>query len=296
MKLATYKDGSRDGQLVVVSRDLSTAHYATGVASQMRQVLDDWNFMSPQLQDVYVTLNQGKARHAFAFDPRMCMAPVPRTHHHVTAPDPARWAWADAVVPVLCPLPGDGLLGPTDDVVLPREDTGVVCGGGLAVVTGDLPLGATPDTALEAIRLLMLCNEWVLRHGLNRAGAHGGLASALPATAFGPVAVTPDELGEAWSGGRLARPVQTRWRGGPMDAHEAGPARWHVGQVLAQACAQRGLRSGTVVCVGAGGSEPLTDATPSEGLRWGDTVHVELLGRDGLSVFGAIEQTLAPPA
>ena len=80
MKLATYKDGSRDGQLVVVSRDLSTAHYASGVAGHLQQVLDDWNFLSPQLQDIYDTLNQGKARHAFAFDPRQCMAPLPRAY------------------------------------------------------------------------------------------------------------------------------------------------------------------------------------------------------------------------
>ena len=80
LKLATYKDGSRDGQLVVVSRDLSLAHYATGMASRMQQVLDDWNFISPQLQDLYDTLNQGKARHAFAFDPRMCMAPLSRAY------------------------------------------------------------------------------------------------------------------------------------------------------------------------------------------------------------------------
>jgi fumarylacetoacetate (FAA) hydrolase len=80
MKLATYKDGSRDGQLVVVSRDLSTAHYATGIASKLQQVLDDWNFLSPQLQDLYTTLNQGKARHAFPFDPAQCMAPLPRAY------------------------------------------------------------------------------------------------------------------------------------------------------------------------------------------------------------------------
>ena len=78
MKLATYKDGSRDGHLVVVSRDLATAHYAPGTAAKLQQVLDDWNFMSPQLQDLYDTLNQGKARHAFPFDPKMCMAPLPR--------------------------------------------------------------------------------------------------------------------------------------------------------------------------------------------------------------------------
>ncbi len=80
MKLATYKDGSRDGQLVVVSRDLSSAHYATGVADRLQQVLDDWNFLSPQLQDISDTLNQGKARHAFAFDPRQCLAPLPRAY------------------------------------------------------------------------------------------------------------------------------------------------------------------------------------------------------------------------
>ena len=80
MKLATYKDGSRDGQLVVVSRDLSTAHYATGIASKLQQVLDDWNFLAPQLEDLYSTLNQGKARHAFPFDPERCMAPLPRAY------------------------------------------------------------------------------------------------------------------------------------------------------------------------------------------------------------------------
>ena len=80
MKLATYKDGSRDGQLVVVSRDLSTAHYATGIAQRMQQVLDDWNFLAPQLEDLYQTLNSGKARHAFPFDPKQCMAPLPRAY------------------------------------------------------------------------------------------------------------------------------------------------------------------------------------------------------------------------
>jgi fumarylacetoacetate (FAA) hydrolase len=80
MKLATYKDGSRDGQLVVVSRDLATAHFATGIATRLQQVLDDWNFLSPQLQDLYVTLNQGKARHAFEFVPEMCAAPLPRAY------------------------------------------------------------------------------------------------------------------------------------------------------------------------------------------------------------------------
>ena len=137
MKLATYKDGSRDGQLVVVSRDLSTAHYATGIASKMQQVLDDWNFMAPQLQDLYETLNNGKARHAFPFDPALCMAPLPRAYqwadgsayiNHVELVRAAR----DSEVPqsfyedpLMYQGGSDDFIGARDDVVCPSEDYGI---------------------------------------------------------------------------------------------------------------------------------------------------------------------------
>ena len=106
MKLATYKDGSRDGQLVVVSRDLSLAHYATGTATRLQQVLDDWNFLSPQLQDLYVTLNQGKARHAFAFEPRQCMAPLPRACQWVDGSACRTWSGCARRAAPRCPRPG----------------------------------------------------------------------------------------------------------------------------------------------------------------------------------------------
>ena len=130
MKLATYKDGSRDGQLVVVSRDLSTAHYATGIASKLQQVLDDWNFLAPQLEDLYTTLNQGKARHAFPFDPERCMAPLPRAYqwadgsaylNHVELVRAARSSEVPSSFytdPLMYQGGSDDLQGPTDDIVL----------------------------------------------------------------------------------------------------------------------------------------------------------------------------------
>ena len=161
MKLATYKDGSRDGQLLVVSRDLGLACYATGAAQTLQQALDDWNFIAPQLQDLYVALNQGRARHAFPFEPGRCMAPLPRAF---------QWAVADAAPPEqpagagrqlsLRQGSGDAFLGPCEDMACHEALPGIDCCAGLAVVSGDLPARASPEQALDAIRLLMLVNDW----------------------------------------------------------------------------------------------------------------------------------------
>src|SRR4051812_30915061 len=175
MKLASYKDGSRDGQLVVVSRDLSTAHYATGIATRLQQVLDDWNFVSPQLEDLYQTLNGGKARHAFAFDPKQCAAPLPRAYqwadgsafiNHVELVRKARNAEMPESFqtdPLMYQGASDDLLGACDDIVVASEDVGVDFESEVAVITGDVPMGATPEAALERIRLLMLANDVSLR-------------------------------------------------------------------------------------------------------------------------------------
>ena len=214
MKLATTKDGSRDGQLVVVSRDLTTAHYATGIADRMQQVLDDWNFISPQLQDLYEILNNGKARHAFPFDARLCMAPLPRAYqwadgsayiNHVELVRAARNAELPKsfyVDPLMYQGGSDDFLGPCDDVVCPSEEFGIDFEAEVAVVTADVPMGATPERALDGIRLLMLANDVSLRNLIPDELAKGfGFFQSKPATAFSPVAVTPDELGEAWANG-----------------------------------------------------------------------------------------------
>ena len=211
MKFATYKDGSRDGQLVVVSRDLATAHYATGIASKLQQVLDDWNFMSPQLQDLYETLNSGKARHAFPFEPAQCMAPLPRAYqwvdgsayiNHVELVRKARHAEVPATFytdPLMYQGGSDDFCGPGADVVVASEDFGIDFEAEIAVITGDVPMRATPEQALDGIRLVMLANDVSLRNLIADELAKGfGFVQSKPATAFSPVAVTLDDLGDAW--------------------------------------------------------------------------------------------------
>lgn len=321
MKLATLKDGSRDGQLAVVSRDLSTAHYASGIATRMQQLLDDWNFLSPQLEDLYATLNDGKARHAFPFEPRQCMAPLPRAYQwadasgylrHVALVRRARGAEmpADAhAEPLMYQGGSDALLGPCDDAVFADEDDGIDFEAELAVVTGDVPIGATPAQGLEAVRLLLLVNDWTLRERVPREMAKGfGFVQSKPATAFGPAAVTPDELGAAWSGGRVCLPVVSRWNGRQMGAPDAGEGMdFPFGTLIAHLAATRQVRAGSIV-----GGGTVSNADPARGcsciaeqrareiiesgsartgwMRFGDTIRIEVTDRHGCSVFGAIEQ------
>lgn len=323
MKLATYKDSSRDGQLVVVSRDLSTAHYATGIAGKLQQVLDDWNFMSPQLQDLYETLNQGKARHAFPFEPSRCMAPLPRAYqwadgsafiNHVELVRKARNAevpesfYSD---PLMYQGGSDDFIGPCDDVVVASEDFGIDFEAEVAVITGDVRMGATPAQALEGVRLLMLVNDVSLRNLIPNELAKGfGFLQSKPATAFSPVAVTPDEVGDAWDKGRLHLTLQSTWNGRKVGMCEAGPEMtFHFGQLIAHICKTRNVRAGSIVGSGTVSNkdwshgysciaekraiETIEDGKPkTEFMKYGDTIRIEAKGKDGLSVFGAIDQKI----
>jgi len=327
MKLATYKDGSRDGQLVVVSRDLATAHYANGIATRLQQVLDDWNFLSPQLQDLYTTLNHGKARHAFPFDPAMCMAPLPRAYqwadgsaylNHVELVRKARGAEMPESFlgdPLVYQGGSDDFLGPCDDVLFTNADWGIDFEAEVAVVTGDVPMGASPAQALEGVRLLMLVNDWTLRNLVPAELAKGfGFFQSKPATAFSPVAVTPDELGDAWQGGRVHLTLQSTWNGRKVGLVEAGPEmNFHFGQLIAHIAKTRNVRAGAIV-----GSGTVSNKDASRGyscvaekralemidqgeaktafMQYGDTIRIEMKGKDGHSLFGAIEQTVVEPA
>jgi fumarylacetoacetate (FAA) hydrolase len=333
MKLATYKDGSRDGQLLVVSRDLASAHYATGIAAKMQQVLDDWSFMSPQLQDLYDALNNGKARHAFPFDPAMCMAPLPRAYqwadgsaylNHVELVRKARNAevpetfYAD---PLMYQGGSDDFIGPCDDVVVPSEDFGIDFEAEVAVITGDVAMGTSPEQALDGVRLLMLVNDVSLRNLIPAELAKGfGFFQSKPATAFGPVAVTLDEVGDAWDKGRLNLTVQSSWNGRKVGMCDAGPdMSFHFGQLIAHIAKTRNVRAGSVVGSGTISNkgvekngkmdwpkgysciaekraiETILDGKPStEFMKFGDTIRIEVKGKDGQSVFGAIEQKIAP--
>lgn len=332
MKLATYKDGSRDGQLVVVSRDLTTAHYATGIANRLQQALDDWNFTSPQLQDLTDTLNHGKARHAFPFDPTLCMAPLPRAYqwadgsaylNHVELVRAARGAELPESYftdPLMYQGGSDDFLGAHDAIRVASEDFGIDFEAELAVITGDVPMAATPEQGLDAIRLLMLVNDVSLRHLIPDELAKGfGFFHGKPSTAFGPVAVTPDELGEAWIEGRVHLTMQIDWNGRKVGRCDAGPdMRFHFGQLIAHAARTRRLRAGSIIGSGTVSNpgvekdgrrewpkgygciaekramETIQDGAPkTDYMRFGDTVRIEMKGKDGESVFGAIEQNVS---
>ncbi|GAB2488536.1 fumarylacetoacetate hydrolase family protein [Comamonas humi] len=330
MKLATYKDGSRDGQLIVVSRDLRTAHYATGIAHRLQQVLDDWGFLAPQLQDVYDALNAGRARHVFDFNPEQCMAPLPRAYQWLNGtayPSHAeltqRALGLEPVAPGLSPAmyqgSGDDFLGPCDDVAVLSDAMGVDFGAGLAVVTADVRLGTSPEDALDAVRLLTVVDCISLRQlAPAELDKRCGWVQSKPATAFAPVAVTLDEVGEAWRHGRVHLTLQTSWNGRKVGMCDAGADMgFHFGQLIAHAAATRHLRAGTVVGCGTvanavvdkkgnldwpkgygciadkRGMEILQNGeAKTDYLQLGDSVRIDMKGKDGASLCGAIDHNL----
>jgi fumarylacetoacetate (FAA) hydrolase len=303
MKLATYQDGSRDGHLVVVSRDLCTAAFANTHATRLQQLLDDWNFVAPQLHDLYLTLNHGKSRHAFAFDPALCLAPLPRA---------ASWAWqaldadpADASrQPVLQAGAGDDMRGPRGELDLPEGRQVARVAAGVAVYTGELAMGASPAQALEAIRLLGLYSRWSLVDVDAAPGSRTRAdVDAQLAPHWAPVLVTPDEAGGAWSGGRLDMALQLQWlsqggkkRQGLAISVPGKQQRWHHGQLLAWAARNRRVRAGAVF-----GCDWLNEAVPQadesliepDARLLADSVSLDIVGRDGLSLFDRINPSFA---
>lgn len=321
MKLATYRDGSRDGQLVVVSRDLASAHHASGIATRLQQVLDDWNFISPQLEDLYATLNDGKARHAFAFEPARCMAPLPRAFqwadgsayiNHVELVRRARNAEVPASFyedPLMYQGGSDDFLGPCDDAPFASTDWGIDFEAEVAVITGDLEMGTDAAQALDGIRLVMLANDWSLRNLIPAELAKGfGFFQSKPATAFSPVAVTLDELGGAWQGGRLHLDLESTWNGERVGCCNAGEEMsFHFGQLIAHICKTRRVRAGSIVGSGTVSNkdwargisciaekraiETIQTGSPVTAfMQFGHGIRIEMKGPDGASVFGAIDQ------
>lgn len=321
MKLATLKDGTRDGQLAVVSRDLKTAQLADSVARSLQRALDDWAFIAPQLEAIYQELNQGRARRAFDFEPANCMAPLPRAFqwadgsayvNHVELVRKARGAdmpdafWDE---PLMYQGGGDDLLGPTDDIELFHEQWGIDFEAEVAVITDDVPMGATPDQAHQRIRLLMLANDVSLRNLIPAELAKGfGFLQSKPATSFSPVAVTPDELDDAWKGGKVHLPLRSTWNGKLVGQPHAGVDMvFNFPKLIAHLAATRNVRAGSIVGSGTvsnkdakrgysciaeqralemiAGGAPLTPF-----MTFGDTIRIEMLNGDGKSVFGAIDQ------
>ncbi len=324
MKLATLNDGTRDGQLMVVSRDLKTAHVADGIAPTLQAALDDWAFIAPQLATLYDDLNGGRTRRPFDFDPARCMAPLPRAYqwtdgsayvNHVELVRKARGAempasfWED---PLMYQGGSDDFIGPMDDIVLAHEEWGIDFEAEIAVVLGDVAMGATPDEAHQQIRLLMLANDVSLRNLIPPELAKGfGFFQSKPATAFSPVAVTPDELGDSWRGGKVHLPLRSTWNGRLVGQPDAGVDMvFNFPQLIAHLCKTRNACAGSIVGSGTVSNkdalkgysciaeqrclETIEFGQPvTQFMRFGDTIRIEMLDEKGKSIFGAIEQKVA---
>ena len=321
MKLATLRDGTRDGRLAVVSRDLSRAAFADGIARTLQAALDDWRVHAPALAALADRLESGSAAGVFDFEPTAAMAPLPRAHHwvdgsayvnHVELVRKARGAtmpesfWTD---PLVYQGGSDDLLGPTQDAPFPSEDHGIDLEGEVAVVTDDVPIGCDPTAARAHIRLVMLVNDWSLRNLIPGELEKGfGFYQSKPATSFSPVAVTPDELGDAWDSAKLHLPLIAKINDRLLGHPNAGvDMTFDFGQLIAHVTKTRRLGAGAIVGSGTISNydrslgscclaevrmlETLAKGTPATPfLKFGDRVRIEMLDAAGRSIFGAIDQ------
>lgn len=334
MKLASLMHG-RDGRLVVVSQDLTRATDAFPVVSTLQAALDDWDRHAPRLADLAVGLEHGSVP-SFRFHEHDCAAPLPRAYQWLDASayvnhiELVRKAAGSEMPPGLLDEPlmyqggSDTLLGPRQPIHALAEDQGIDFEAEVAVITGDVPIGVTPQDALGLVRLVMLANDVSLRRLAGQELPRGfGFVQSKPSSAYSPVAVTPDELGEAWRDGRLHLPMLAQINGKLFGQPDAGvDMTFGFGDLIAHAARTRKLGAGTIIGAGTvsnrgsdgGHGRPVADggvgyacileqrtvekivtgrpATPF--LRFGDTVRIEMKDAAGHSIFGAIEQEILP--
>ncbi len=333
MKLATLKNGKRDGRLVVVSRDLTRCTDASFLAPTLQAALDDWAKYASHLEALAESLEHGSVP-STRFHEKEAMSPLPRAYqwadgsayvNHVELVRKARNSempetfWTD---PLMYQGGSDAFLGPRDPIRMADEAYGIDMEGEVAVITADVPMGASPEACASAIRLVMLVNDVSLRNLIPAELLKGfGFFQGKPSSAFSPVAVTPDELGEAWQGGKVHLPLIVDLNGKPFGRANAGvDMTFDFGQLVAHAAKTRALCAGTIIGSGtvsnkdqAGGpGKPVAEgglgysciaeirmietiahgrpATPF--MQFGDTVRIEMKDKAGRSIFGAIEQTV----
>jgi fumarylacetoacetate (FAA) hydrolase len=323
MKLGSLKEGGRDGTLIVVSRDLSRAVKATGIAATLQAALDDWSNAAPRLNTLSDALNAGKAAGAFALDMAALAAPLPRAYEfvdgsaylpHVERVRRARGAEVPESFytdPLMYQATSAGFYGPRDPVLAASEEWGIDLEAEVVIVTDDVPMGVTPANAARHIQLVGIVNDVSLRNLIPAELAKGfGFLQSKPRSALSPVLATPDELGDAWRDEKLHLPMRTWINGAWFGAAEAGvDMQFSFADLIAHAAKTRPLAAGTIVGSGTianedtskGASclaeqrtvETLRDGKPSTPfLKFGDTVRIEITDASGASLFGAIEQTV----
>lgn len=323
MKLGSLKEGGRDGTLIVVSRDLTRAVRATGIAGTLQRALEDWSNLAPRLNALSVALDAGSADGAFDLDMAALAAPLPRAYEfvdgsaylpHVARVRRARGAEVPESFytdPLMYQGVSAGFYGPRDPVRVPSEDHGIDLEAEVVIVTDDVPMAVTAEQAAGHIQLVGLINDVSLRNLIpGELGKGFGFLQSKPRSALSPVFVTPDELGEAWRDSKVHRPLLTHINGAWFGAPEAGvDMQFNFAQLIAHAARTRPLSAGTLVGSGTvanedtslGAScfaekrtvETLEHGQPSTPfMRFGDVVRIEMLDAAGASLFGAIEQRI----
>lgn len=323
MKLASLKSGGRDGTPVVVSRDLTHMCLATSVVPTLRDAIENWARIAPELQTLTAQLEAGKLD-TVPYDPVALASPLPRAFQwadgsaylsHMRLVRKARGAEMPAnseTDPMLYQGGSDAFLGPVDPIPCVDTDWGLDFEGEIAVITDDVPMGCTAEQAKSHIKLILLCNDISLRHVMRPELVKGfGFFQSKPASTFSPVCVTPDELGSAWTGGRINLPLLTTYNGEAYGRVHAGKdLSFEFPDLIAHAARTRDLTAGTIIGSGtvsnedhdAVGSNCLAEKRMIETIRDGqagtrfmqpgDTIRFEMLGDDGVSIFGAIDQTV----
>jgi fumarylacetoacetate (FAA) hydrolase len=323
MKLASLKHG-RDGKLVVVSKDMTQCAPADKVAQTMQAALDDWTNVQPKLLQISHDLDQGRAKDSMPFYPKLAASPLPRAFqwadgsayvNHVELVRKARGAempqefWTD---PLMYQGGSDSFLAPTEDIVFPDDKGGIDFEGEVAVITGDVPMATPAEDAAQYIKLIMLVNDVTLRMVAQPELAKGfGFFQSKPSSAFSPVAITPDELGDKWKDTKVHLPLHAYWNGAKFGSPDAGTDMvFNFAQLIAHAAKTRPLVAGTII-----GSGTISNKDRSSGhvcivekrmlekvetgesktpfMKFGDTIKIEMLDAQGKSIFGAIEQKVS---
>jgi fumarylacetoacetate (FAA) hydrolase len=316
---------------VVVNKQLTKCVAVPEIAEHLQQALDHWDRVEPQLNEVYIALNEGELVNEMDFDQELCESPLPRAFqwadgsayvNHVELVRKARGAemppsfWTD---PLMYQGGSDAFIGPRDDIPVASEEWGIDFEGEVAVITDDVPMGASAEQAASAIKLLMLVNDVSLRGLIPNELAKGfGFFQSKPSSVFSPVAVTPDELGDAWDGGKVNLPLLSHYNNEPFGCPNAGvDMTFEFPELVAHAAKTRPLSAGAIIgsgtvsnkqgtdfgtAISEGGVgysciaevrmiETIRDGKPSTRfMKFGDRIKMEMLDANGQSIFGSIDQ------
>lgn len=323
MKLATLKNNTRDGELIVVNKELTKAINVSDITKTLQEALDNWAEISPKLEAVYNQLQRSELTETVDFASKNVMAPIPRAYHwadgsayvtHVELVRKARNAelpetfWTD---PLMYMGASDAFIGATDDIEIEKEEWGIDFESEVAVITDDVPAGTNPSQAKKHIKLIVLVNDVSLRNLIPaELSKQFGFYQSKPWTAFSPVAVTPDELGSAWDGGKVHLPLISTLNNKEIGSPNAGiDMIFDFGQLIGHAAKTRSLMAGTVIGSGTVANEGSPDGSSclaevrcleiihngkptTPFMTFGDRIEIDMKDEQGNSIFGKINQVV----